>query len=192
MTYQPLRSFLEQFHPISDAEFASLMNMLVPLNLKKKEFLLSHGEMEENVYFLASGLVHQFFYRGKEMISTDFYTPGSITGGVISFLSGKPSYYFLQAIEPCELISLSKSNLEKLYQVDRKWQQLARLLLTNYLIKQENEIMNTIRLTMRERYVQFAKDFPGLLEKVPQRRIASYLNIKPETFSRLKPLLIHG
>lgn len=192
MTYQPLRSFLEQFHPISDAEFASLLNMLVPLKLKKKEFLLSHGQMEENVYFVVSGLIHQFFYRGKEMISTDFYNPGSFTGGVISFLSGKPSYYYLQAIEPCELISLSKTNLERLYQADRKWQQLARLLLTNYLIKQENEIMNTIRLTMRERYVQFAKDFPDLLEKVPQRRIASYLNIKPETFSRLKPLLKNG
>lgn len=192
MTYQPLRNFLEQFHPVSDAEFATLLNMLVPRTLKKKEFLLSHGEKEENVYFLVSGLVHQFFYRGKEMISTDFYTAGSVTGGVISFLSGKPSYYYLQATEPSELISLSKPNLEKLYKADRKWQSLARLLLTNYLIKQEKEIMDTIRLTMRERYVQFAHDFPGLLDKVPQRRIASYLNIKPETFSRLKPLLING
>jgi hypothetical protein len=63
------------------------------------------------------------------------------------------------------------------------------LLVTYYLLRQENEIIDTIRLTMRERFLQFATQHPDLLERVPQRRIASYLNIKAETFSRLKPLL---
>jgi CRP-like cAMP-binding protein len=160
--------------------------------LKKKEFLLKQGQKEEYVYFLVEGLLHQYFFKGKEMISTDFFPAGRITGGMVSFLSGEPSYYFLQAIEPCELICLSKSNLARLYQSDKKWQYIGRLILTNYLMRQEKEIMDTIRLTMRERYVQFARNYPELIEKVPHRRIASFLNIKPETFSRLKPLLING
>ncbi len=192
MIYQQLSNFLEQFHPLTDAEFESFQKNLVTRSLKKKEFLLKQGEKEEHIYFLMEGLLHQYFFKGKEMISTDFYPAGSITGGTISFISGEPSHYFIQAIEPCELISLSKTNLDQLYQSDKKWQKLGRLMLTKYLMSQEKEIMDTIRLTMRERYVQFAKTYPGILEKVPQRRIASYLNIKPETFSRLKPLLKNG
>ncbi len=192
MIYKQLRNFLEQFSPVTDAEFETLQNLLVRYSLKKKEFLIKQGETEEHVYFLVEGLLHQYFFKGKEMISTDFFAPGRVTGGTVSFFSGKPSYYFVQAIEPSVLISLSKKNLEHLYRSDRKWQKLGRRMLTTYLMLQEKEIMDTIRLTMRERYVQFISSYPDLLEKIPQRRIASYLNIKPETFSRLKPLLKNG
>ena len=44
-------------------------------------------------------------------------------------------------------------------------------------------------LRMRERFIQFAINYPELMKRVPQRRLASYLHIKPETFTRLKPLL---
>lgn len=192
MIQQRLKNFLDQFLPVTDAEFEMLWQLLEPRSLKKKEFLLQQGETEQHLYFMVSGLVHQYFYKGKEMVSTDFFPAGRITGGVISFLSGEPSYYTLQALEPCEMISLSKTSLEWLYTVNKKWQKLARELLITYLISQEKEIMDTIQLTMRERYVQFSRSYPELLEKVPQRRIASYLNIKPETFSRLKPLLKNG
>lgn len=192
MAQHNLKQFLDQFYPVSDEDFATLLSCTVPRTLKKKEFLIRQGEVEEHVYFLTSGLLHQYFFKGKEMVSTDFFQPSNICGGLVSFLSGKPSYYNIQALENCELLCLSKSELERLYQADRKWQRLGRLLLTSYLISQEKAIMDTIRLTMRERYVQFARNYPDLSQKVPQRRIASFLNIKPETFSRLKPLLING
>jgi CRP-like cAMP-binding protein len=135
------------------------------------------------------GFMHQYFFKGKEMISTGFMSAGDVTGGIVSFYGGKPSYYNVQALEPSKLIGLSRDNLEYFYTKDRKWQQLGRLMLIHYLLLQEKDIMDTIRLTMRERFVKFATEHPDLLERVPQRRIASYLNIKPETFSRLKPLL---
>ena len=190
--HQQLRNFLDQYHPLSDDEFSSLQKILLPLTLKKKEFLLRQGETEKYIYFLGKGLIHQYFFKGKEMISTDFQPENALTGGIVSFFSGEPSYYNLQAIEACSLLGLAKTDLERLYRANKKWEVVGRSLLTHYVLIQEKEIMDTIRLSMRERYVQFARKYPDLLKKLPQRRIASYLNIKPETFSRLKPLLKNG
>jgi hypothetical protein len=92
-------------------------------------------------------------------------------------------------MEPSLLFALSKTNLEALYQSDIKWQRLGRLFFTYYLIRQEKEMLDNIRLPMRERFLEFAKQHPGLMKRVPQHRLASFLNIKPETFTRLKPLL---
>jgi CRP-like cAMP-binding protein len=189
MIYQRLKIFLEQFVPISDEEFIAIRKYIIIREVNKKDFLIREGENEQYIYFVAEGLLHQFFLKGKETVSTDFMREGSMTGGVVSFFSGKPSYYYVQALEKSILFGISREQLEFFYKTSKKWQILGRLLLTHYLLTQEKEIIDTIRLTMRERFVQFAQLHPDLLERVPQRRIASYLNIKPETFSRLKPLL---
>ena len=157
--------------------------------LDKKEFLTRAGETEQNIYFLEEGLIHQFFIKGRETITIELVNEGTIINAAISFLSGKPSHYSLQALEPSHLFALSKKDLDYLYARDKKWQKMGRLMISYFLIRQERTIINNIRLSMHERFLQFAMEYPQLMKRVPQRRLASYLNIKPETFTRLKPLL---
>jgi CRP-like cAMP-binding protein len=187
--YNQFRAFLQQFVSLSEEDFLRLQKLLITRKLEKKEFLTSVGDLEQYIYYLHEGLIHQYFYLGKEMITIDLVPAGTTTNAAVSFLSGKPSHYFLQAMEPCVLVGLAKRDLEYLYHVDRKWQQLGRKLINFYLIRQENNMINNIRMSMRERFLQFAREYPTLMERVPQRRLASYLHIEPETFTRLKPLL---
>jgi hypothetical protein len=49
--------------------------------------------------------------------------------------------------------------------------------------------MQMVKMTPRERFLNFVMKNPELLQRVPQKHLASYLNIKPETFSRFKHLL---
>jgi CRP-like cAMP-binding protein len=190
--YKRLRDFLEQFSSLSDQDFSRLESLLIIRELKKKEFLTATGEVEDYIYFILEGLIHQYFFKGKEMVTTDIIPEGTMTNSAVSFLSRKPSHYSLQALEPTKLLGLSKNNLELLYREDRKWQKLLRILITYFLIRQEKHMIDNIRLSMRERFLQFNQDYPSLLHRVPQRRLASLLNIKPETFTRLKPLLKNG
>ena len=187
--YKQLKDFLQQFVSFTDEEFDLFTKLLQERKLEKNDFLTRAGETEQYIYFLEQGLIHQFFSKGRETITIELVNEGTIINAAVSFLSGRPSHYSLQALEPGFLYALSKKDLDYLYTLDKKWQRMGRLMISFFLIRQERNIIDNIRLSMRDRFIQFAIDYPQLMKRVPQRRLASYLNIKPETFTRLKPLL---
>lgn len=181
--------FLSRFMTLSVSELSLLKEQLIFKEYPKKYLLISAGETEQQLYFVAEGLIHQYFYKGKEQVTTDIVAEGTITGSVASFLSGRPSHYFLETMEPSQLISITRQKLDMLYSLDKKWQRFGRVLITHFLLQQEKHILDNIRYTVRERLTHFATEFPELMRRAPQRKLASYLDIKPETFSRLKKLI---
>lgn len=187
--FDSLVSFLNQFIVLSDEELSLLREQLIFKEYPKKHVLIPEGQTEDQLYFVCRGLVHQYFLKGKEQVTTDLVAEGTITGSVASFLSGRPSHYYLETMEECSLISITRKNLDLLYSVSKKWQQFGRILITHFLLQQEKQILDNIRYTVRERLAHFASAYPELMKRAPQRKLASYLDIKPETFSRLKALL---
>ena len=187
--YEQLVSFLKRFFHISHTEFEPLKAKLSYRQFPARHLLTREGEAEQYLYFTGQGLIHQYFYKGKEMVTTDLVCEGTITGSVSSFLSGKPSHYFLETMEPTAALCIRREDLQQLYDADVRWQRFGRILITHFFLQQELHLLDNIRYTIRERIAHFAEEYPGLLKRVPQRRLASYLNIKPETFTRLKPLI---
>lgn len=187
--FDSLAAFLSQFITLSANELSLLKEQLIFKEYPKKHTLIREGQTEQQLYFVYQGLIHQYFYKGKEQVTTDLVAEGTITGSVVSFLSGKPSHYYLETMEPASLISITRQNLDMLYSMDKKWQRFGRILITHFLLQQEKHILDNIRYSIRERLVHFAADFPALMKRAPQRKLASYLDIKPETFSRLKSVI---
>jgi CRP-like cAMP-binding protein len=93
-------------------------------------------------------------------------------------------------MEPVTAFVMSKQSLEKLYHTDKKWEKLGRLLTTHFLLQQEKHILDNIRFSVKERFLKFLEEHPLLVQRVSQKHLASYFNIKPETFSRMKKLLV--
>ncbi len=174
---------------LTEEEFAALKNRSVLKYYHKKEKLIKPGETEKYLYFTGKGLIREYFNKGRQEITTDIITEGTITGSVSSFLTGTPSHYCLEAMEPVTALAISKQDLEHLYQSDRKWERFGRILTTHFLLKQEQFILDQIRFPVRERFLQFLEKNPELLQRVSQKHLASYLNIKTETFSRLKHII---
>ena len=100
-----------------------------------------------------------------------------------------PSSYIVETIEPSIVVSISRDNLERLFESGDRWERAGRLMMADLLIEKEYWLLDTIRYSPRERFLRFIKEQPDLVERVPQKYLASYLHIKPETFSRLKHLV---
>ena len=100
-----------------------------------------------------------------------------------------PSKYILETLEPTTALVITKEKLENLYLIGKKWERIGRLLTANYFLVQEKQLLDNIRFSTKERLKNFMNENPDLLQRVPQKSIASLLNIKPETYSRLKPTL---
>jgi len=188
--FDSLKLFLDQFVKLSEADYAQLKERIIVKQYRKKEMMINAGETELHLYFVTKGLIRQYFNLGKEDVIIDIISEGTITGSVTSFLTGAPSRYFMETMEPTSVFSLSKQNLEELYLSDNKWERFGRILTAHFLLQQEKHILDNIRLSMKERVINFVKENPDLVLRVPQKYLASYLDIKPETFSRMKHLLI--
>ncbi|HWK06019.1 MAG TPA: Crp/Fnr family transcriptional regulator [Puia sp.] len=184
-----LRQYLSRYVPLSNEEFAFLADKLVIRNFDKKQQLVNVGEVETSLNFIVKGLLRKFFYRDKTEVITQIAREGEIISSSASFLSGTPSPYIVEAIEPATVFSISKKHLEKLYDSSPRIERAGRLILTHLFLQKEEWEQGRIRMDTRERFLHFVQNNPDLLQRVPQKYLASYLNMKPETFSRFKHLL---
>jgi CRP-like cAMP-binding protein len=189
-TVRPFLNYLRKFVNITDDEFAKcLMPIIKVRRFGKREFLTRAGEVENNFNFIIKGLIRKYYRKNTQEINTQISMEGHIILSQESFHSRKPSEYSVETIEPSVVISIKHDDLEKVYQVSKKMEHLGRLVITHTMIIKDNWQMQMVKMTPRERFLNFVMKNPDLMQRVPQKYLASYLNIKPETFSRFKHLL---
>ncbi|TAH02712.1 MAG: Crp/Fnr family transcriptional regulator, partial [Sphingobacteriales bacterium] len=133
--------------------------------------------------------VRKYMVINKKEITIQLATEGHMIHSEISFNTRVPSDCFIDTIEPTVLISMSYDNLQKVYAAFPEFEKLGRLVITDMFIRKDIRDMTQLKNSTRERFITYMKKHPDMLQRVPQKYLASYLNIKPETFSRLKHLL---
>jgi CRP-like cAMP-binding protein len=181
-----LRQYISGYVALTEEEFAVLGKRLVVREFDRRQLLVRVGEVEEYLNFVVKGLIRMYFLKGKTEMITNIAREGELISSSSSFLSGKPSYYNVETLEPCTVLSISRTQLERAYQESPKIEKLGRLMTTYFVLQKEEWELECIRLDTRERFLRFIGNNPELLTRVPQKYLASYLNMKPETFSRLK------
>ena len=185
-----VRQFISQHIELTEEEFQTIASKLNLVSFDKKTKLVEIGEVSTTFYFVLKGISRRYFYRGKQEVITHLIKEGGMMGSVISFLTGQPSRYALETIEPVTAYSLSKKDLEELFSTEKKWEKFGRKIITAFFLQVENQILDNIRFSTKERFINFMKHNPELVLRVPQKYLASYLEIQPETFSRLKHLMV--
>ena len=189
-TVRPFLNYLRKFVNITDDEFAKCLMPIIKVRRPgKREFLTKAGEVENYFNFIVKGLIRKYYKKNTQEINTQISMEGHIILSQESFHSRKPSEYSIETIEPSVVISIKHDDLEKVYQASKKMEHLARLVITHTMIIKDNWQMQMVKMTPRERFLNFVMKNPDLMQRVPQKYLASYLNIKPETFSRFKHLL---
>ena len=185
-----LLDFLNKFIPLGVDEYNEL---IVPCVIKrhfdKKAIVTYTGEVENYINFIDSGLVRKYYKKANEEINTQISYEGHIIHSQESFHSRTPSEYSIEAIEPTELTSITYECLERIYSSSEKMQRLGRLVITATMVLKDKWQSQLVKLSPRERFISFVTRHPELMQRVPQKYLASYLNIKPETFSRFKHLV---
>ena len=183
------RKFIGNYAELSQQEFEQLESLVEIRNFDKKIKLIDIGEEELYLNYIVKGLARKYFQKGKEEIITQLAKEGDLISSSVSFLSGNPSTYVVETIEPTTFMSISREAINKLYSLHPKWQRAGRLIITDLLIQKEYWELDRIKFSTKERFVRFLTSNAELFQRVPQKYLASYLHIQPETFSRLKHFL---
>lgn len=185
--FELLRQKFSEIIELSEEEFEYAKTLFIPKKLKKKRILIEAGEICKYTVFVEKGLLRSFKAddKGNEYI-LQFALEGWWTADLYSFLTNEPTPYNIEALEDSELLLITKPSWDLLLEKVPAFERYFRVLIQNNLINTQRRLMSSFTETAEEKYLKLLKEFPDILQRVPQHMIASYLGITRETLSRTR------
>jgi CRP-like cAMP-binding protein len=180
------RELARRYSTMTHDELDMLESILVAKKYAKNEKILTEGEVCENIYWIVKGLVRQFYYKNGKELTEYMATENTICMCIESLFREQPTNLQMMAIEPTILYCLPKAKLEAVAMKSVNIQILYRKIL------EESLILSQIRADMLrfesaiDRYQKLVKRSPQLVLRAPLVYIASYLQMTPETLSRVR------
>lgn len=160
---------------------------------KAKTIILSPGEICRYSYFVNSGILRSFNINDNIVEHVlNFACTGWWISDMYSFITQKPGDLFIEVLEDAEVIVLSKEHQEILYQEIPKLERFFRVLIENSLVSNQERLMDNLSLTAEERFEKFRIKYPTIIQKVPQKQIASFIGVTPEFFSKMKSKMLRN
>lgn len=175
-----------------------------PLELNQKTHpyffdIWQEVEIDKGAYLTEAGRVEKYFYlvlKGVQVVYIltpdgnkkviGFSFDGSFSGIYDSFLKSSPSHYYLEALTPSKLLKINIEQYEKLFDYYPEFNLWGRIAHQELLIGRVKREVEFITLSAKERFESFMERCPEPLKQIPQKYLASYLNMSPETYSRLR------
>jgi len=181
-----IKEAFDQFAPLEKEEMDSFIELTVRRTFNAGEVVLAEGKVEPYLNFVESGILRTFFPKNGKEHHIDFCFPGHFCSSYTSFLKQEPSRSSTVALEDVVLQSISFENLQMLYDKSKNGERLGRLSAESLF---QERVMHEVSLmleTPEERFNYLMETKKDWVRRIPQVYLASYLNIAPETFSRLK------
>jgi len=180
---------IKQIVLIDSDEEKVFLSVFKPMHLKKGDFFLKEGEVNNKLGFVVEGLVRYFVYKNDEESTLEFSKENEFIAEYQSFLSQSQSIQAIQAIEDTTLLVTDFDGLQNIYTKTKNGNLIGRLVIEyrfGHLMKQ---LLSIYMHNPEERYLNFLKSFPDLVQRIPQYYISSYVGVKPESLSRIRKRL---
>ncbi len=181
------RTKLSQLGTLSDAAWKAFANRMTYLNLDKDEVLTREGEIEDKIYFILKGVVRVYVCQevGKE-ICTNFRFDNQFTSSITSFITRRPSQYWLRTQSPSEFLVFSHTELYWLYENFIEINTLGRVVMEVLLIEKRQRELDFLTLSAEQRYLKLLAEHPQYIQNIPLKYLASFLGITAESLSRIR------
>lgn len=167
-------------------EEAYFISILQYRKIKKKHFLYQEGEVNRSRAFVVEGCLRSYSVdrNGFEHV-LQFAPPGWWIGDMQSMIKQEPGTLYIDAIDDSEVILLLKTDVEKIYTAIPKFERFFRILAENALAAYQHRLIGSLSLPAKERYENFCRLYPSLIQCLPQKQVASYIGVTPEFLSKM-------
>lgn len=180
------RELARKYSTMTHDELDVLESILVPLKYAKGEMILSEGEVCENIYYIEHGLIRQFYFKNGKQITEHLGEDRTIFMCIESLFREEPTSLQVEALEPTLVYAMPKRKLEQVALHNVNIQILFRKILEESLIISQVHADLVRFETAQDRYKKMCKLSPQVILRAPLVYIASYLQMTPETLSRVR------
>ena len=180
------RELARRYSTMTHDELDILESVLVPMKFAKGEKILGEGDVCHYIYWVVKGLVRQYYFKNGKELTEYMASENTIFMSIESLFREKPSRQVVQAIEPTVIYALPKKELEAVAIRCVNIQMLYRKILEESLIISQQRADMLRFESAQDRYQKLMKQSPQLVLRAPLVYIASYLQMTPETLSRVR------
>jgi CRP/FNR family transcriptional regulator, anaerobic regulatory protein len=180
-----IETYIHQFID-PDYKFGNLPFEIKEKTIRKNEVISDYNVIEQNMYFLQSGIVQVSIEANAETKILDFFFPGSFFCSYTSSLTQKPSDVQLLAISDCQVQIFKIIDLQNAYSYSLLANKLGRIETEKLYLKKVKREKDFLTKSAEERYVDILNDNPAFIDLIPVNKIAKYLGIQPESLSRIR------
>jgi CRP/FNR family transcriptional regulator, anaerobic regulatory protein len=182
-------NFLNQISPLSDEAQKAIEKVLVKKEYPKNSILIAELSKCDKLYFIESGLARAFYFKDGKDITDWFGLENAVIGPVVRHFPTKSTPHSVELLEASRVISIHFSDLENLYNQYHEIERLGRLIAIHTILMLQQKIDHIQFLTAKERYDDFIKTYPSILQRVQLGHIATYLGMNQVTLSRARKQL---
>ena len=180
-----LKKFIGGYISLPDAELEDIVTLFKRRTVKKNDYLLRQGEHCKDLVFVQQGCLRLYYIADGIEVSVWFALKHSSAIEIYSFISQKPSDYFLQAIEDSEILYLPKYELDKLYNTHPKMQEMMRKFWEDVVLNLIDRFTALQKDSAEERYRELLSK-PAFMQTIPQKYLASFIGVTPTSLSRIR------
>jgi CRP-like cAMP-binding protein len=154
--------------------------------LQKNDLLVAQGAVENRIHFIVDGVTRSFFYKEEKEISFEFYFAGMFISSYASFLTQTPSAHSIEAFTPLTVLSIQHADYKMMLAKSRNIEIFSRQITEELFKKVSERNRDLLSLTATERYVKLLNMHTQYVREIPLKYLASYLNVTPESLSRIR------
>ena len=185
--HEVISKVFEPFVNVSPAVIDYLKEATELKTYSPRQLITEAGNIERYFYIVVSGTQAGYLIdRAGNKVVLAFSYPGNFTGVYDSFVTQKVSNYFVESIGESQLLALNKAGFDGLFEKFPEMMRWRLAFIEMILSGRGQREVEMLTLSASERFDHFMKRCPEELLQIPQKYLASYLNMKPETFSRMR------
>ena len=181
-----LVAVLHHLHPMSIGAIEFLQSRATHITCRKGRMLLREGNICDHLYFIKKGAIRGFVNDGKKDVTTWISVENELVTSISGLNDRKASPENMQAIEYCDLLSITMDDLEELYIQFPEFNITGRKLLQRYYFDAESRAFICRIGGAEQKYQHFVNRYPHLINRVSIKFIASFLGVALETLSRVR------
>ena len=185
--FENINAYVLKFVNLSAGELEYFNSILQYKVIPKKTMLLQAGNICNFEAYVIKGCIREYYIdsNGAE-VTLQFAVEDWWVSDITSFQDQKVSNMYIETLEDCELLMLSRQSKEQLLAKVPKLERMFRLMIQRHLSVVQSRLFKTVTQPGIEKYLEFIKRYPTIPQRVPQHYIASYLGMSPEFLSKLR------
>ena len=180
------RELARRYSTMTHDELDVLESVLVPRKYQKGEIILKEGDICTDLYWITKGMLRQFYYKNGKELTEHMATENHIVMCIESLFKEQPTRLQIMALEPSIVYLLPRTRLEQVAMKSVNIQILYRKILEESLIQSQIHADMLRFESALDRYTKLVKRQPQLVLRAPLVYIANYLQMTPETLSRVR------
>ena len=184
--FSRLKQAIYKFNPLYETEWDDFAATLILKDLKKGDFLIRQGQVENFIYFLNKGATRNYFVKDDKEFTVDFQFQGDFVTAYYSLITREPSAIAIELLEDAEVVAIPLAVLHAFYAKHHNGEKVGRLIAEYQYIKRLRREMDLLSRTAEERYTELMERNPVLIQQVSVKHLSSYLGIHPESLSRIR------